>query len=43
MKHITAENALWVLGALSLPTLYTIITAACDACARLIIYLRRGT
>lgn len=39
---VTPEDALWVTGALSLPTLYTIITAACDACARLIIYLRRG-
>ena len=42
MKHFTAENMLWVFGFLSLPTLYTIITAACDACARLIIYVRRG-
>ena len=39
---VTPEDALWVLGALSLPTLYTIISTACDACARLIIYVRRG-
>lgn len=38
---ITPEDALWVTGALSLPTLYTILTTACDWCARVIIAIRR--